>query len=306
MLKSLVTGGAGFIGSHIADKLIENKHEVVIVDNFSTGKKSNVNHKAKLYEIDIQDSRLAKIFQQEKPDFVFHLAAQISVKKSVEDPTFDTRVNVLGSLNVLENCAKYKVKKVIFSSTGGAIYGNAKIIPTPETYKENPLSPYGINKLSVEKSLFYYKKVKNLDYVALKLSNVYGPRQNGDGEAGVIAIFINKILEGGQPVVYGLGQQTRDYVFIKDVVDAFIKAQKSGYSGIFNMGTGAETSVNDVFNMIVSRLKVKVSKKYEPQRKGEQARSCLDYSKANKKLGWFPKYGLNQGITETAEWFLSH
>lgn len=305
MPKSLVTGGAGFIGSHIVDLLIADGHDVVIVDNLSTGDKSNVSPKAKFYKTDIQDKKMEKIFKKEKPDFVFHMAAQIDVRKSVEDPINDARANILGSLNVIEKSVKYGVKKFIFASTGGAIYGDAEQIPTPEGYYERPLSPYGIDKLSIEKSLFFYKKVKGLDYTILRLSNVYGPRQNCKGEAGVVAILISKILRGEQPTINGDGEQTRDYVYVKDVARAFILALKPKEFDKFNISTSKESSVNQVLEKIAEKIGVSVVRKNSDAKKGEQKRSCLDNSLAIQELGWRPDYDLDKGVGETVAWFKS-
>jgi UDP-glucose 4-epimerase len=303
MSKSIITGGAGFIGSHIADLLIKKGNEVVIIDNLSTGKKENINPKAKLYRIDIRNMKISKIFKKEKPDFVFHLAAQIDVRKSVKDPISDAKVNILGSLNVLENSVKNNVKKIIFASTGGAIYGEAKKIPTTEEYYEKPLSPYGINKLSIEKSLFFYEKIKNLNYAILRLSNVYGPRQNSRGEAGVVAIFIDKMLRGWQPIINGDGNQTRDYVYVKDVARAFVSARKKTKSDKFNIGTGVETSVNQIFDKIANHMKTDMPRMHADAKPGEQQRSCLSCNRAKKELIWLPEYDIDRGIKKTVEWF---
>jgi UDP-glucose 4-epimerase len=306
MPKSLVTGGAGFIGSHVIDVLIEKGHDIVIIDNLSTGDKNNIHPKAKFYEIDIRDPKLSEIFTAEKPDYVFHMAAQIDVRKSVAEPIMDAEINILGSLNVLENAAQSGVKKVVFASTGGAIYGEAEIFPTPEGHYEKPLSPYGIHKLAVEKSLFFYKKVKYLDYTILRLSNVYGPRQNSRGEAGVIAIFIDKLLRGEQPVINGSGEQTRDYVFVKDVAIAFVLAlENDSEFDKFNISTGVETDVNQIFDKIVSAMKIDTSRKHEAAKGGEQQRSCLDNRLAIDALKWKPEYDIDRGIIETVEWFMN-
>lgn len=303
MPKSLITGGAGFIGSHICNLLIEQGHEVIIIDNLSTGSKKNLHPNAKFYEMDIQDTKISEVFESEKPDYIFHMAAQIDVRKSVENPILDAQVNILGSLNVLENAVRHNVKKIIFASTGGAIYGEAEMIPTPEGYYEKPLSPYGINKLSIEKSLFFYKQVKHLDYTILRLSNVYGPRQNSHGEAGVVAIFINKIFKKGKPVINGDGCQTRDYVFVKDVARAFINAMQETKSDIYNIGTGVETDVNQILEIIISNINIDVVKEHTDAKPGEQKRSCLNNKKALEELGWSPEYDVERGTKETVEWF---
>lgn len=299
----LVTGGAGFTGSHLVDRLIKEGYRVAIIDNLSTGKKENLNPKAKFYKIDICSPQISQIFKKEKPQTVFHYAAQIDVRKSVEDPIKDAKINVLGSLNILENCQKFKVKKFIFASTGGALYGEADIVPTPEIYPEWPLSPYGIEKLTVEKYLNYYYKVFRLPFVSLRLANIYGPRQNSKGEAGVVAIFCDKMLSGEQAVINGDGQQTRDFVFVDDIVEANILAMGKNKVGIFNIGTAKETSINELFDVLKKITKFNVRAIHDPAKKGEQRRSCLDFSKAKKELGWFPKYDLESGLNETFKWF---
>ena len=302
-MKFLVTGGAGFIGSHLVDRLIKGGHKVVVIDNLSTGKKENLNPKAKFYKIDICSYRISQIFKKEKPEVVFHYAAQIDVRKSVKDPVEDAKINILGTLNILENCKKYNIRKVIFASTGGAIYGDADIVPTPETYPELPLSPYGIAKLTIEKHLSYYYKVFGLPYVSLRLANVYGPRQNSKGEAGVVAIFCDKMLSKKQPIINGDGKQTRDFVFVDDVVEANISALKKDKVGIFNIGTARETDVNTLFKKLRELTDSKCAKIHGPTLPGEQKRSCLDYSEAKRELGWQPKYSLDKGLKKTVEWF---
>ena len=302
-MKILVTGGAGFIGSHLVDRLIKEGHKVVIIDNLSTGRKENLNPKAEFYKIDICSPKNSQIFQKEKPEIVFHLAAQIDVRKSVENPVENAKINILGSLNLLENCKKYKVKKIIFASTGGAIYGDANIVPTPEDYPEFPLSPYGIEKLIVDKYLNYYHKVFGLPYVSLRLANVYGPRQNSQGEAGVIAIFCGKMLSGKQPIINGDGKQTRDFVFVDDVVEANMLALKKNKVGIFNIGKAKETDVNTIFKKLKELTGLKYKEIHGPALPGEQKRSCLNYSKAQKELGWRPEYSLEKGLEITVDWF---
>ncbi len=311
--KILVTGGVGFIGSHLVDRLIKTGYRVVVIDNLSTGKKENLNPaffkksgagaKVKFYKIDIFDSEISQIFKKEKPEIVFHYAAQIDLRKSIIDPITTFNVNILGSLNILENCRKYKVKKIIFASTGGAIYGEANVIPTPEDYLVNPLSPYGISKLTVENYLNYYYQVFGLSYISLRLANVYGPRQNSKGEAGVIAIFCDKMLSKKQPVINGSGQQTRDFVFVDDVIKANILAMKRNKAGIFNIGTAKEIDINTIFRKLKKLAESKTEKKHGSEKIGEQRRSCLDYSKAKKELSFEPKYSLNKGLEKTLKWF---
>jgi len=235
-MKILVTGGAGFIGSHVVDAYLELGHEVVVVDNLSSGSIENLNPKAKFYEMDIRDSDIEDLFKNEKPDVVNHHAAQMDVRKSVEDPIYDADVNIIGSLNLLQNCIKYGVKKFIFASTGGAIYGEQDYFPADEEHPTRPLSPYGVAKLTVEKYLYFYKEVHGLNYVVLRYANIYGPRQNPHGEAGVVAIFTSKMLKGEQPVINGDGFQTRDYTFVGDVVRANVLALSYEKSDVFNIG----------------------------------------------------------------------
>jgi UDP-glucose 4-epimerase len=299
----LVTGGAGFIGSHIVDKLIERGHRVVVVDNLSSGKKENINPEAQFYNIDVCASELSHIFREEAPEIVFHLAAQINLRKSVENPLFDAKNNILGSLNLLENAKKTGVKKIIFTSTGGAMYGDTEEIPTTEKYFPKPMSPYGIAKFSVEKYLDYYNNVLKIPSIVLRLANVYGPRQDPNGEAGVVAIFCKKLLNNEEPVINGDGEQTRDYVFVEDVAKAHILALNKEKTGIFNVGTAKETSVNEIFNILKQAGNFDVKAKYGPAKSGEQKRSCLDYSKIQEKLGWQPKVDITEGLRKTIEWF---
>lgn len=299
-MKILITGGAGFIGSNLADKLIGRGHSVSILDNLSTGKRENLNPGAFFYEKDIQDPNISEIFEKEKVEIVFHFAAQIDIRKSVNDPVESAKTNILGTLNILENCKKYGVKKIIFSSSGGAIYGDAEIIPTPEDHPLRPASPYGIEKLIAESYLDFYKKEYGLDYLVLRFANVYGPRQNPEGEAGVISIFCDKILAGRQPVICGDGKQTRDFVFIDDVLNAALCFDKSG---VFNIGTSKETDVNTIFSEIQKFLGSNFKESHADQKPGEQKRSCLDVSRAKIGLGWVPEYEIAPGIRKTCDWF---
>ena len=306
MPKILVTGGAGFIGSHLVDVLINESHEVAIVDNLSTGTKKNLNDKAEFYELDIQSVELEKIFQEFRPEAVFHLAAQIDVRKSVAEPMADAHANILGAINVLENTHRAGCKKIIFASTGGAIYGDASEIPTPETYPAWPISPYGIAKLTTEHYLYYFNEIHKLPYVALRFANVYGPRQNAAGEAGVVAIFCHKILVGEKPNIHGAGTQTRDYIYVGDVVAANLAALATDKIGSFNVGTGIETNVNQIAGLIKNALGVKVKFEHGTAKPGEQQRSCLNCKKIKQELGWSPRVALEEGIAKTAEWFKSN
>jgi len=302
--KVLVTGGAGFIGSHIVDMLINEGNEVVVVDDLSTGKERHLNKKAKFYKLDIQDANLEIVFQNERPDFVIHQAAQKDVRLSVSDPIYDAKVNILGTINLLQNCIKYKVKKVVFASTGGAIYGEQDVFPASETHPTRPISPYGIAKLVAEHYLYYYKAIYGLDYVSLRYSNVYGPRQDPHGEAGVVAIFIQKMLDGEQPVINGDGKQTRDFVYAEDVAMANILALKSNTSeNIFNIGTGIETSINQLFNYLKEMINPAIDEKHGPAKDGEQRRSVIDYTKAEKFLNWKPQVPLLDGLLKTYKYF---
>lgn len=305
-VKCIVTGGAGFIGSHLVDKLLEQGYKVAIIDNLSTGRKENINPKADFYNINIQDSKISNIFNKIKPDIVFHYAAQIDVRKSVDDPIESAKTNILGSLNILENCRNFKVKKIIFASSGGAIYGEVKIIPTPENYPAQPVSPYGIEKLIFEHYLGFYKKEYGLDYLILRFANVYGPRQNSRGEAGVIAIFCDKMINGGESLINGDGKQTRDFVFIEDIIRVNILGVQKNKNGIFNIGTGVETDINDIFRKLKGLFNLEIKEIHAPEKQGEQKRSCLDFKKAKVELGWQPKYNLNKGLKKTQEWFKTH
>lgn len=301
--KCLVTGGAGFIASHLVDALIGAGWQVVVIDNLSTGKKENLNPQATFYQMNIQDPEVCEVFEKEKPQIVFHYAAQIDVRKSVQDPAESAKTNILGSLNILENCRKFGVKKVVFASTGGAIYGEAGTIPTPENYAQKPVSPYGIEKLIVEHYLAFYKKEYGLDYLILRFANVYGPRQNSKGEAGVIAIFCDKLLQGEQVTINGSGRQTRDFVFVADVVKANVLGIDGNITDVFNIGTGKETDINTLFEKLAGLFGSKMPKIHAPAKPGEQERSCLDFQKIKAELGWKPEYDLDKGLEATKEWF---
>jgi UDP-glucose 4-epimerase len=302
-LKILVTGGAGFIGSQVADAYIEYGHDVVIVDNLSTGRKENINPDVKFINIDITDKKIRQLFQVEKFDVVNHHAAQIDVRKSVTDPIDDANINIIGTINILEHCVKEGVKKFIFASTGGAVYGEQNYFPADENHPVNPVSPYGITKLSIEKYLNFYQVEYGLSYSILRYANVYGPRQNPFGEAGVVGIFTNKLLQAEQPIINGDGSQTRDYVFVGDVVKANLLILKDNTSTIYNIGTGIETNVNELFKILNELTGSKSDKKHGPPAKGEQLRSVISSEKILKELGWKPSTSLNEGLKRTLDYY---
>ncbi|OPZ73181.1 MAG: UDP-glucose 4-epimerase [bacterium ADurb.Bin478] len=302
-MKILITGAAGFIASHIADAYIEAGHEVVIVDNLSTGRKENLNPKAVFHQMDIRDKNVSAIFEQHRFDVVNHHAAQMDVRRSVEDPIYDAEVNALGFLNLLQNCAHTGVQKVIFASSGGAIYGEQDMFPADESHKTQPYSPYGITKLIGEKYLFFYHLTYGLQYVALRYANVYGPRQNPHGEAGVVAIFCERMLAGRQPVIYGSGEQTRDFVFVKDVVAANVAALSVSGCDTFNIGTAVETSVNQLFQKLNELTGARMPEKHEAKKEGEQMRSVINPGKAGRELGWKPRWSIDKGLAETVAYF---
>ena len=302
-MKILVTGGAGFIGSHIVDAFLNLGHTVVVVDNLYTGRLENLNTKAKFYLMDISTKEIKKVFQQENFDVVCHHAAQMDVRKSVADPIFDAGINVLGTLNLLQNCVRFSVKSLLFASTGGAIYGKQENFPCDEDHPVQPVSPYGITKLTVEKYLHFYSTEYKINYIILRYANVYGPRQNPQGEAGVVAIFCNKLLSGKQPIINGDGKQTRDYVYVEDVVKANVLGLSSDKNGIFNIGTGIETDVNELFDKLNTYTGEKVKRVHGPPMPGEQSRSVISFKKAEKILSWKPEVTIDTGLKITLDFF---
>ena len=304
-MKILVTGGAGFIASQIADAYILEGHEVHILDNLSTGFEKNINPKAIFINSDITSQSILSLFKKERFDVVNHHAAQIDVRKSVNDPIFDANTNILGTVNLLQAAVKTGVKKFMFASTGGAVYGEQEYFPADEKHPTNPVSPYGITKLSIEKYLFFYKIEYKLNYTILRYANVYGPRQNPFGEAGVVAIFTNKLLKNENPIINGDGEQTRDYVFVEDVVKANVIALNDNTSDIYNIGTGVETSVNELFAKLNQISGNKASEKHGPAPKGEQARSVITSDKLYKQFNWKPSIKIEEGLKKTFESFKS-
>ena len=305
-MRILVTGGAGFIGSHIVDAYLQEGHEVSIIDDLSSGKQENINPQAKFFKIDVGATEVEDIFKQGRFDVVNHHAAQMDVRKSVADPIFDARVNILGSLKLLQNCVKYKVKKFIFASTGGAIYGEQKKFPAPESHPTKPLSPYGVSKLAGEHYLFFYKMTYNMSSIILRYANVYGPRQDPHGEAGVVAIFAQKLLRGEQPVINGDGMQSRDFIYVGDVVRANVLALSCNGGGVFNIGSSRETTIKQLFKELADIAVVKFQEKYGPPKNGEQRRSVIDFKHAQKVLGWSPQVSLEEGLGKTVDYFKSN
>lgn len=299
-MKIVVTGGAGFIASHIVDAFIERGHEVHIFDNFVTGQRQNLNAGAELHEVDIADERAAQLIERLKPDALCHHAAQMDVRHSVADPSFDARVNILGFINLLEACKNGGVKKVIFASSGGAVYGDQEIFPAPEDHVTRPACPYGVSKRAGELYLSYYHQEFGLSYIALRYGNVYGPRQSAKGEAGVVAIFLSLLLAGQTPIINGDGRQTRDYVYVGDVVTANLAALDSPFVGAINIGTGVETDVVTIFQHLRQALGSTIDAQHGPVKPGEQRRSCLDTRRAGEVLGWRAQITLAEGLRRTA------
>lgn len=304
-MKILVTGGAGFIGSHVCDRFVRAGHQVVALDNLSTGKPGNLASAVQLLELDICSADAARWIRSEKPQVICHLAAQMDVRRSVQDPRFDAQVNIQGILNLLEAAREAKVAQFIFSSTGGAIYGEQDTFPAAEGHPTRPLSPYGVSKAAGELYLGFYRAQYGLRSVALRYANVYGPRQNPHGEAGVVAIFAERLLRGDPCTINGTGEQTRDFVFVEDVAEANHLAFERGASGAFNIGTGRETSVNDLYAALARAAGVDREAAHVPGKPGEQLRSCVDASRAKAELGWGAAVGLPEGLSRTVVYFRS-
>lgn len=304
-MRILVTGGAGFIGSHVADAYIEAGHDVFVVDDLSTGKRENLHPRAHFVHADILDPAVRQLIIAEKIEVVNHHAAQMDVRRSVADPLFDARVNLMGLLNVLEGAREAKVKKVIFASSGGTVYGEQTIFPAGEDHTTQPISPYGVSKRSGEHYLYFYSVEYGIPYIALRYANIYGPRQDPHGEAGVVAIFVLRLLSGDQPLINGDGKQTRDYVFVKDVARANLAALQATYCGPINIGTSTETDVNQLFQHLRTLINSSLPEIHGPAKPGEQRRSVLAWSRAREVLGWSPVVGLEEGLRETTAFFRS-
>ncbi|RLC36770.1 UDP-glucose 4-epimerase [candidate division Kazan bacterium] len=300
-MKILVTGGAGFIGSHIVDAYINNGHEVIVVDNLSSGYRQNINKRAKFYQADVNNYwEIEEIFLVEKPDIVSHHAGQISINVSVKNPIYDATVNILGTINLLEVSVRYGVDKFIFSSSGGAIY-DERYIPSRENSPTKPQSPYGIAKLSIERYMEYYRNIRGLKTVILRYSNVYGPRQDSKGENAVIPIFINKLKSNQAPIIFGSGKQTRDFINVADVVNANMLVSAINFTGTLNISSGRETTIIELFNIIRSAINIPLQPQFQPARPGEQLRSCLDNTLARTSLGWKPTINLSEGIDQLVQ-----
>jgi UDP-glucose 4-epimerase len=304
-MKAIVTGGAGFIGSNMVDLLIGEGWEVAAIDDLSSGKKKNVHTKAVFYEMDIAAPEVRGVFEKEKPNYVFHFAAQISVADSVRNPIRDARVNVIGSLNLLEACVACGTEKFVFSSSGGTVYGEVPGAPATEETEFAPFAPYGITKMALEYYLNFYLKQHGLKYTALRYGNVFGPRQDPHGEAGVVAIFARAMLEGNTPTINGDGSCERDYVYVEDVVRANFACVGRGDNTAYNVGTGVTTDVNQIYSAIAEAVGNNAPAKKAPHRAGDLQRSVLGIAKAKRELGWEPKYTLKTGVVPTVEYFRS-
>jgi UDP-glucose 4-epimerase len=302
-MKILITGGAGFIASHIQDAYLALGHEVAVIDNLSGGLRENINPKAKFFEYDIRSPDAAQAVASFKPDVISLHAAQMDVRKSVEDPKYDCDVNGLGMLNLLEVARKSGVKKVIFASSGGAVYGEQEYFPADEKHPTNPASPYGITKLLGDKYLEFYRNAYQIPFVSLRYANIYGPRQNPHGEAGVVAIFTSKLLKGDIPTIFGDGLQTRDYVFVEDVVQANVLALKEKIQGVFNIGTGIETNVVQLYQALSKILGNDQAPQHVPAKAGEQKRSVITSEKIAQEAGWRPAVRLDEGLRRTVDYF---
>lgn len=302
-MRILVTGGAGFIASHVVDRFIERGHEVAVLDNLSSGFRALVNPAARFYQADLTDAAaVERCFAEFRPEGVDHHAAQIDVRRSVDDPVFDAGTNILGALGLLQACTRHGVRKFVYASTGGALYGEGRTLPATEEHPVNPESPYGVSKHTLEHYLYLWKLLHGLDYTVLRYPNVYGPRQNPHGEAGVNAIFILLMLRGKRPRIFGTGEQVRDYLYVTDVVEANERALALGSGEMVNLGTGIGTSVNDIFRELKTIVGFTGEPVYEAARPGEVQRIYLDATRARQVLGWTPSVSFHDGLVKTVEW----
>src|SRR5918993_2581185 len=302
-MRVLLSGGAGFIGSHVAEALLGRHHEVAIVDDLSSGKRENIPEGAHLYEADIR-SGCEEVFEGFEPEALCHQAAQMDVRRSVREPDFDAEVNVLGTVRLLQNCTEYSVEKVVFASTGGAVYGEQQVLPAPEDHPLFPVSPYGVSKLACERYMHYYHFEFGLPYVALRYANVYGPGQDPHGEAGVVAIFCGNLARGKPSTINGGGQQPRDYVYVEDVARANVLALENEVpSGAYNIGTGVETSVNRLYDLLLKVSGKDLPPRHGPSKSGEQLRSCVDPALAARAFDWYAQTDIRAGLDETLRSF---
>ncbi|HZP42205.1 MAG TPA: SDR family oxidoreductase [Candidatus Binatia bacterium] len=302
-MKILVTGGAGFIGSHVVDAYLDAGHEVIVVDDLSTGHRENLNPRARFVQLDITDPKVVELIRDERPAALNLHAAQMDVRRSVADPLFDARVNVLGTINLFEAARKANVRRILFVSSGGAVYGEQERFPAAEDHPTNPLSPYGVSKRAGELYASFYQAEYQIPFVALRYANVYGPRQDPHGEAGVVAIFSGRMLRGEAVTINGDGRQTRDYVFVGDVVRANLLALESRATGPFNIGTGKETDVNELARLLLDAAGSRSEVRHGPAKPGEQRRSVVDHGRAERELGWRPEVPLADGLRRTVDWF---
>ena len=305
-MKIVVTGGAGFIGSHVVDLYVDAGHDVVVVDNLSTGREANLNPAATFYEVDIRSPELEAVFARERPDVVNHHAAQVDVRRSVADPLYDADVNVLGSLNLLENARKHGVQRFIYISTGGAVYGEPEYLPCDEAHPIRPICQYGASKHTVEHYLYMYHYNYGLPYTVLRYPNVYGPRQDPNGEAGVVAIFTGQMLRGEQAIIFGDGLQERDFVYVGDCARANLLALTAEQNGIYNLGSGRGTNINQVFDLLRETTHYEKPAQHGPAKAGETHRIYLAAGKARRDLGWEPAVALDEGLERTVDYFRRH